>query len=115
MKSIVLSLLFLSGCAAMNPQTLREQGIREQFVMRQSPAAAAACVARKEEAGGDINTSVREGAEPGRIELVVFHGEFFYVTAEFAPQESGSIATAWISPQIIESSKERHIEAFQGC
>jgi hypothetical protein len=120
MKAIlILAALVLTGCA-LSPADLREQGTREAFNMRLAPAAAAACVARNaENSGGPItghvNTSVRNAAVAGNIELVIFAGTHYYVSAEFSPTSAGSNAIAWVSPHLLESVAKRFLTAFDGC
>jgi hypothetical protein len=109
----------LCGCA-MSPADLREKGMQQKFAIRLTPAAAAACVARNVENSGDWftgqpNTSVRQAASPGHIEIVVFSGPNFFATADFAPDQGGTMATAWISPHLLDFARNRLIGAFQGC
>jgi hypothetical protein len=113
--SIAMVGVAMYGCA-LSPADLRERGTLEQMAMHRPPAAAAACVARNaENTVMQPNTSVRVGALPDHWELVIFVGPHFYITADFEPAPTGSTASAWISPRLIESARSLLINAFVGC
>lgn len=113
---IAIVIAMLAACAN-SPAYLREHGDRYEFSMRQPPSAAASCVARNvENAGGlfgHLDTTIRDAATSGSVELVIHTPDTFLMTAEFTPYGKGSKAAAWFSPGIYNSEKLR--SQFNGC
>lgn len=111
----VLLLVLLSGCVTTLAD-VRERGTRHEFTMTKPPAAAAACVARNAENAGDmmwghVMPTVREGSVPGTVELAA---PVMFI-ADFVPSGSGSKATVYLAPQVLEFIRQRYLGAFHGC
>ena len=109
----------LAGCA-ISPAEIREHGSRTDFHLRQGPEAAAACVARNaENLGGQItgrvNATMRQGAAPGEVELVIYYKEGFLLSASFVADGPGAAASAWESPYMFKLGGRGLLAAFDGC
>jgi hypothetical protein len=113
---IAFSVMALSSCA-LTPAEFRETGDRQDFVLKQTPTTAAACIARNLENSadgilfGNVQVLIKEGARPGLLELTVPTA----MVAEIGPAKSGSQATLWTSRYLLGPIRDRYVGAFTGC
>lgn len=113
--SILLVATLAAGCA-MTPAEIRQAGAPMKYTLEQSPMRAAACVDRHIEntwstSWGPYTGRVREGAAQGTAELSVP----YILVADFVPAGSGSVATAYVSPNVMSDAGTLAIEAFKDC
>lgn len=105
------------GCAAPTPLEIREGGTRVFHDSKLPPQEAAACLGRAaEEHNGDMRAVWRETAKPGNYELLLSMAHFTHVAADIVPRTSGSTATIYVQPRMMDSIRDRLLTAMlKGC